>query len=282
MAWSQSRQFVSSRRVRRNGELCLDPARRLKEGDVVALLAKPERVPRSHTDELTIRHLDDHLVVVEKPAGISTTRHPAERDWTPRRRALTPTLEDRLQQAIALKLRVPPHKLPRLRKVHRLDKLTSGLLVFARSAVAERELGRQFHAHTVERRYQAIVPGQPRPQTIRTWLVRDRGDGRRGSTNVESRGKLAVTHIEKVERHGRYSLVTCRLETGRTHQIRIHLAELGHPVVGDPVYGGECNELGRLALHAAELGFRHPATNKHLHLSMSLPDDLRQFIDREK
>ena len=102
--------------MRLNGELCLDPARRLKEGDVVALLAKPERVPRSHTDELTIRHLDDHLVVVEKPAGISTTRHPAERDWTPRRRALTPTLEDRLQQAIALKLRVPPHKLPRRRR----------------------------------------------------------------------------------------------------------------------------------------------------------------------
>jgi 23S rRNA pseudouridine1911/1915/1917 synthase len=289
-SWSQARRFVASRRVRLNGDLCLDPARRLKEGDIVELLSKAERLPVALTADLVIRYLDEHVVVVEKPAGLSTTRHPAEKNWNARRRALSPTLDDRLQQAIAAKRRVPPHKLPRLRKVHRLDKLTSGLLVFARSALAEKELGRQFRAHTVDRRYQAIVSGHPRPQTIRSWLVRDRGDGRRGSCPVANRGKHAVTHLEKVESLGEYSLVTCRLETGRTHQIRIHLADLGHPVCGDPVYSvrpegtriADTSGVLRLALHAAELGFTHPVTGEHLHWSMVMPDDLAAVVRRLK
>ncbi len=234
--WSQARKQIAGRRLRLNGELCLDPARRVKEGDVVELLNRPAPLPTALAGQLTIRRLDEHLVVVEKPAGISTTRHPAEMHWPAARRRLTPTLDERVQAAIAEGLKVPLHRLPRLRKVHRLDKLTSGLLVFARSAAAERDLGRQFYAHTGRRCYQALVAGRPKVGTIRTYLLRDRGDGRRGSSGVDGRGKLAVTHIEKVESLGKFSLITCRLETGRTHQIRIHLAELGHPVCGDPVY----------------------------------------------
>jgi 23S rRNA pseudouridine1911/1915/1917 synthase len=289
-SWKQVRQVVATRRVKVNGELCLDPARRLKERDVVEFLDKPERLPKSLTSELVIRHLDEHIVVVEKPAGLSTTRHPAERQWSARRRALSPTLEDRLHEAIAAKRRLRPHKLPRLRKVHRLDKLTSGLLVFARSPLAERELGRQFRAHTVDRCYVAIVLGRPRPQTIRSSLVRDRGDGRRGSCPVANRGKLAVTHVQSVEPVGDCSLITCRLETGRTHQIRIHLADLGHPVCGDPVYSlrsdgtriADASGVPRLALHAAELGFKHPATGEQLHWSMPMPDDLAAVVERLK
>src|SRR5205823_6031600 len=209
-------------------------------------------------------------------------------NWTVVRRGLSPTLEDRLHAAIAARLRQPARTVPRLRKVHRLDKLTSGLLVFARSALAERVLGRQFRAHTVDRQYLAVVPGHPRPGTVRTRLVRDRGDGRRGSSPAEGAGKLAITHLVAVEPVGAYSLVTCRLETGRTHQIRIHLAELGHPVCGDPVYrirpdgSVAADESGapRLALHAAELGFAHPATRERLHWTMPLPDDLAQFVER--
>jgi 23S rRNA pseudouridine1911/1915/1917 synthase len=279
-SWSRVRQDILARRVRLNGELCLDPARRLKEKDRIELLANSVRMPVAITAELVIRHLDDHIVVVEKPAGISTTRHPAERNWTARRRALSPALDDRLQSAIAGKFRKPPHKLPRLRKVHRLDKLTSGLLVFARTPLAERELGRQFHAHTVDRCYQAIVVGRPKPQSIRSWLVRDRGDGRRGSVDKPGAGKEAITHVQAVEPIGEYSLITCRLETGRTHQIRIHLADLGNPVLGDPVYGSGGSISPRLALHAAELGFKHPATGESLHWTMSLPDDLRSLIAR--
>src|SRR5207249_8278280 len=113
---------------------------------------------------------------------------------------------------------------PRLRVVQRLDKETSGLIVFARTVDAERGLGRQFKAHTVTRRYLALVPGDVGPQTIRSNLVRDRGDGRRGSGRASDAGKEAVTHLEVAERLPGHTLVRCRLETGRTHQIRIHLA----------------------------------------------------------
>lgn len=280
LSWSQARQLIATRHVRVNRDVVLDPARRLKEGDVVEILDKPERLPTALTAELILRHIDEHVVVVEKPAPMSTTRHPAERHWPRRRRELSPTLDDRVQKALAAKCHQPLHKLLRLRKVHRLDKLTSGLLVFARSALAERELGRQFHDHTVTRRYQAIVHGRPKPQTFRSRLVRDRGDGRRGSTREEGHGKPAVTHVETVEPLGRHSIITCRLETGRTHQIRIHLAESGHPVFGDPVYGSKTDGAPRLALHATDLGFRHPATEESMHWNMPLPRDLRAFADR--
>jgi 23S rRNA pseudouridine1911/1915/1917 synthase len=287
-SWKQVRQLVAGRRVSVNGELCLDPARRLKEGDTVELLAKPARLPEAFTGDLVVRYLDEHVVVVEKPAGINTVRHPAELNWTVVRRGLSPTLEDRLQAAIAARLRQPVRRLPPLHKVHRLDKLTSGLVVFARSHVAERSLGRQFKAHTVDRQYLAVVRGRPQPGTIRTWLIRDRGDGRRGSAKTEGMGKVAVTHLIAVEPIGEYSLVTCRLETGRTHQIRIHLAESGHPVCGDPVYHiradstkmSDNSGAPRLALHAAVLGFEHPTTCKRLRWEMPLPADLRQFIER--
>jgi 23S rRNA pseudouridine1911/1915/1917 synthase len=223
--------------------------------------------------------------VAEKPAGICTVRHPAERDWPERRKALSPTLQD----LVAARIATPPHRLRRpLRIVHRLDKETSGLVVFARSVAAERGLGKQFHAHTVTRCYLALVPGSVAARTIRTQLVRDRGDGRRGSSAVSGVGKKAVTHVEVVERLPGYTLVGCRLETGRTHQIRIHLAELGHPVCGDRVYRGAYgapavpDESGapRLALHAAELGFTHPITGTALHWTMPLPADLQELLER--
>jgi 23S rRNA pseudouridine1911/1915/1917 synthase len=285
-SWSAVRRFIESRHIQLNGELCLDSARRVKDGDTVEILARPAPLPKARREELTIRHLDDHVVVVEKPSGINTVRHPAERDWDDRRRALSPTLDDRLQLAIAEQLGRPVKTLPRLRIVHRLDKETSGLVVFARTALAERELGRQFHAHTVIRRYLALVPGFLPTQTIRSNLIRDRGDGRRGSTSEEGVGKEAATHVEVVERLPKFTLLTCRLETGRTHQIRIHLAEAGHPVCGEKVY---CRRVDgsavpddsgcpRLFLHATELGFLHPVTAELLRWEMPLPADLGAFL----
>jgi 23S rRNA pseudouridine1911/1915/1917 synthase len=153
---------------------------------------------------------------------------------------------------------------------------------------AERGLGRQFRRHTVHRRYLALVSGFVGPQRVHSWLVRDRGDGRRGSSPVPGVGKEAVTHVEVVERLPGHTLLACRLETGRTHQIRIHLAELGHPVCGDKVYSlrrtGEvipdASGAPRLALHAAELGFTHPTTGDEMKWEMALPADLRGVIDR--
>ncbi|MFO0880676.1 MAG: RluA family pseudouridine synthase [Gemmataceae bacterium] len=283
-SWSQIRTLISSRRVRVRGELCLDPARRVKAGDTVELLASPQPRPVL-PDDLVIRHLDTHVVVVEKPSGVSTVRHPLERAWDEERKALSPTMEDLLARQIARRV---GQRIPRLRIVHRLDKETSGLVVFARTVLAERGLGQQFRAHTVVRRYLALVQGLPQSQTIQTSLVRDRGDGRRGSTNLPGVGKEAITHMEVLEPLGQFSLVQCRLETGRTHQIRIHLSEAGHPVCGEKVYCQQrdgtrvpdTSSAPRLALHAVELGFIHPVTEEALHWQMPLPRDLQLLLDR--
>ncbi len=287
-SWTQVRRLIESRRVKIGGELCLDPARRLREGQVVEILDRPAPKPRQH-ETIKIVHLDMHIVVVEKPSGISTVRHPLERDWPAQRKALSPTLDEIVPKLIAQKegrLRKGPP--PRLRVVHRIDKETSGLVVFARTVPAEQGLGKQFRAHSVLRRYLATVPGTIQPQRIASRLVRDRGDGRRGSTKLPGVGKQAVTNIELVEKLAGYSLVSCRLETGRTHQIRIHLAELVHPVCGEKVYNRkpagpvieDQSGAPRLALHAAELGFVHPVTGHSLHWSMPLPPDLQGFVTR--
>lgn len=279
-SWSEVRRLIEGRHIQLNRELCLDPARRVKAGDSVEVLPQPAKLPHQR-QPIEIVHCDEHVVVVNKPSGLSTVRHRAERAFSAQRKELTPTLEDLVPGLIR-------GSKARLRVVHRLDKETSGLLVFARTVAAERGLGKQFHAHTVCRRYLAIVPGAPAPQRIASHLVRDRGDGRRGSTDLAVGGKDAITHIEVIEKLPGYTLLACRLETGRTHQIRIHLAELGHPVCGEKVYNrhpaGEPipDESGapRLALHATELGFVHPATGATLHWERPLPADLQAFLDR--
>jgi 23S rRNA pseudouridine1911/1915/1917 synthase len=287
-SWSAIRKLISGRRVRIGGDLCLDPARRLREGQAIELLTQPVRPPRDE-ESVRIRLLDEHLVVVEKPSGLSTVRHPTERAWPARRKALHPTLEDILPPLIAAR-EGKKHKgpLPRLRAVHRLDKETSGLVVFARTVPAERGLGKQFHAHTVLRRYLAVVSGNVTSQRVATRLVRDRGDARRGSTAGPGLGKEAITHVEASEHLPGYTLLECRLETGRTHQIRIHLAELGHPVCGEKVYNrkpdgtvmADDSAAPRLALHAAELGFVHPITGASMRWEMPLPQDIQQWLDQ--
>jgi 23S rRNA pseudouridine1911/1915/1917 synthase len=169
--------------------------------------------------------------------------------------------------------------------VHRIDRETSGLVVFARNVPASRILAEQFRLHTTHRRYLAIVAGRVVARTITTRLARDRGDGRRGSTSAED-GKEAITHVSPLEHFGSTAtLVECRLETGRTHQIRIHLAECGHPVCGERVYvpprrGGTKDEprAPRVMLHAAELGFVHPVTGDELRFSSPLPADIRRLL----
>jgi 23S rRNA pseudouridine1911/1915/1917 synthase len=288
-SWTQLRKHIDGRRVKINGEVWLDHARRLKIGDTVDVLAQSAKPPPVLLDSIPIRYIDQHVVVVEKPTGISTVRHPAERDWLEERRLLVLTLDDLVMRQIGMKLPQQKHDpRPRLRIVQRLDKETSGLVVFARTVDAERGLGMQFRKHTVTRRYLTVVPGIVTAQTIRTVLVPDRGDGRRGSTTLTNTGKPAITHITVEESLPGYTLLSCRLETGRTHQIRIHLAELGHPVCGESVYNrrvhgqGTPDESGapRLALHAAELGFVHPITEEAMHWEMPMPPDLREFVER--
>ena len=287
-SWGEVRKLIAARRVKIGDAVCSDEARRLKEDEVVVLLDHPKPLPRTaHPERLVVRHLDEHVVVVEKPSGVNTVRHPAELEWSDERRELDPTLQDLTQWAVAHQLNRDTRDLPRLRIVHRLDKETSGLVAFARSALAERELGLQFKKHTVVRRYLTVVPGILSGRTIRSNLVEDRGDGRRGSTHLPGVGKEAVTHVSVEEKLDGYTLLSCRLETGRTHQIRIHLSEAGHPMCGDKVYVKratgivfeDVSKAPRLALHATELGFEHPASGEHLHWSMPLPTDMQKFID---
>ena len=287
-SWSQVRRLLETRRVHVNGELWQDDARRLKTGDKVDLFSHSER-PRKLVDTIVLRHVDEHLVVVEKPAGIPTVRHPAELSWLEERRLKVPTLDDLVLLQLGAELpKQQHHPKPRLRIVHRLDKETSGLVVFARTVNAERGLGSQFKQHTVTRRYLALAPGIVVTQTLRSFLIPDRGDGRRGSTTNEALGKEAITHVEVVERLPNFTLLSCRLETGRTHQIRIHLSEKGCPVCGEKVYnrtrGGELvvdkSKTPRLFLHATELGFVHPITNEPMHWEMPLTPDLQECLER--
>jgi 23S rRNA pseudouridine1911/1915/1917 synthase len=287
--WTQVRRLVAARRVSVNGNVCLDPARRLKAGDAVKLLGHSAAEP-PREEHVKVRYLDPHVVVVEKPAGVTTVRHPEEEDWPARRKQLQPTLDELLPRVIAKAEGRRPQRgvLPPVRPVHRLDRETSGLMVFARSVEAERHLGRQFRAHTIRRKYLALVLGRVQEQTIVSHLVRDRGDGRRGSTTLPGVGKRAVTHVRPVEGLGDYTLVECELETGRTHQIRIHLAEQGHPVCGERVYNTplfkppipDPSGATRVALHAAELGFEHPVTGKPLHFTMPMPPDMMSLVAR--
>lgn len=308
-SWSDLRRLLSSRHVTVSGNLCLDEGRRLKEEEVVKLLAHPAAVPPKE-DDVRIRFLDAHLVVIEKPSGMTTLRHPEERNWPKRRRQLQPTLDELLPRIIEkreqgarrgkgaapragrypAKQRPPVRPGPprRLRAVHRIDRETSGLMIFARTVDAERLLGTQFRSHSLHRVYLAVALGNVGAQTFVSNLVPDRGDGRRGSTKNAKLGKRAVTHVKPVERLKGYTLVECRLETGRTHQIRIHLSEAGHPLCGDKVYRGPfpgkpiSDESGapRLALHAAELGFQHPITGENLKFVMPLPGDLAALVTR--
>jgi 23S rRNA pseudouridine1911/1915/1917 synthase len=164
--------------------------------------------------------------------------------------------------------------------VHRIDKETSGLIAFAKTKLAERELQTLFRAHEVERTYLCVAHGAVPDRRIESMLVTDRGDGLRGSTRRPRQGKRAVTHVHAVEQLARATLCEVRLETGKTHQIRIHLAEIGHPLVGEKVYirdykrqGQEPLPSSRLLLHAATLGFLHPVSQRLVRLESPLPDD---------
>lgn len=296
-SWGKVKSLIGGRHVQVNGNLCLDEGRRLTEKDVVKVWEQPLPRPVSPSD-VRIVHFDEHLVVVDKPAGMTTLRHAEERHWPARRKQLQPTLDEALPRVLAQKIGIrPPARLPRVRAVHRLDRDTSGLMVFARTPQAEQSLVRLFSKHQIERAYVAVVHGAAREQTIHTWLVRDRGDGLRGSSPLGKGApdsQEAITHIKSLEKFSAggetYSLIECRLETGRTHQIRIHLAEIGHMLCGERTYTHQPGDkpqrdssaAPRQALHAAVLGLVHPLTGKQLAFRTKLPRDLQEWLSRLK
>jgi 23S rRNA pseudouridine1911/1915/1917 synthase len=289
------RRLIAAQQVRVNGKPCVDPNWRLQRGQRVQVRLAESPPKREKTPPLrlpdgprpTIRYADKHLVVVDKPAGLTTMRHAEEAaEFGARaKRFLPPTLADLLPDLLAR--RSPQERAP-VRAVHRLDKETSGLVVFARTVEAERHLGQQFRAHRIERQYLAVVRGRAKNARIESWLVRDRGDGRRGSSDKPGEGQRAVTHVRVVEELGDYTLVECRLETGRTHQVRIHLGAAGTPLCGERIYDRSLHGeplpdgsgMKRLALHAALLGFEHPATGERMRWTSALPRDMADLVRR--
>jgi 23S rRNA pseudouridine1911/1915/1917 synthase len=259
-----------------------DPAQKVQAGQAIRV-AVPEptaALPEAQEMDLTVVYEDEYLIVVDKPAGLVV--HPAAGN-------LDHTLVNALLAHCGPSLAgIGGVKRPGI--VHRIDKDTSGLLVVAKTERAHVGLTAQFSAHDVERRYDALVWGVPRPAhgTI-TGNIGRSPHNRKKMAIVRRGGKPAETHYETVDTFSTVAAhVQCQLTTGRTHQIRVHMTSKGHPLIGDPVYGRgrnagmapqEVRDFDRQALHASTLGFVHPRTGKKLSFESELPDDMLSLIE---
>lgn len=246
-------------------------------------VAAPE--PTTSLSPAAIVHRDAAIVVVNKPPGLTTMRHAEEaREFGRGKKFLPPTLADLLPAVLG---ELDPGRAPVVRAVHRLDRDTSGLVVFARTLPAERHLGQQFRVHSIERVYVALVRGRAKEGRIESWLIEDRGDGRRGS-GAKEQGQRAVTHVRVVEALGDFTLVECRLETGRTHQVRIHLGEAGTPLCGERIYDRPLHgrplpdesNAPRILLHAFGLALHHPSSGERLEWTVDPPRDFEAVVNR--
>lgn len=292
-SWSAVRKLLQGRFVSIGGVLCIDEARRLRAGEIVAIADHPIPPPPTDTDVL-VRYVDQQVVIVEKPSGMVTLRRTSDLNWSWARKNQQPTLDECVPRLIGEhaakrhQTETNTQRLPKLYSVHRIDRDSSGLLVFARNEESQKRIIQQFAEHKAVRRYFALVPGVMADQSVCSQFIRDRGDGLRGSTTDMTIGQHAVTHFRTLRKIGAFSELECLLETGRTNQIRIHLAELGHPICGDIKYRGgfdqpvveDTSQVHRLALHAAELKFQHPITNQPLHFETPWPPDMQRYLNR--
>lgn len=274
--------LIRSGAVETSGKPLRDPATKVR-GDESFRVEVPEPTPAHNEPQdipLKIVFEDEHLLVVDKPAGLVV--HPAAGN-------LDGTLVNALLHHCGGSLSgIGGVARPGI--VHRIDKDTSGLLVVAKTDVAHEGLAKQFAAHSIDRRYLAIVTGVPRVSEglVDAPLARSSTNRKKIAIVEGSRGKRAVTHWKRLEVLKDVALVECRLETGRTHQVRVHMASIGHPLVGDPVYGRSGKTHGnilrelqfhRQALHATELGFTHPVTKGRLSFTSPMPPDMQELFD---
>lgn len=273
--------LISSGGVAGPAGLVRDPAVKALAGAYRVTVPEPKPAHNEAQDiALEIVHEDEHLLVVDKPAGMVV--HPAAGN-------LDGTLVNALLHHCAGRLSgIGGVARPGI--VHRIDKDTSGLLVVAKTDVAHEGLAAQFAKHSIDRRYLAITAGIPVPPagSVDAPLARSTANRKKIAIVQGGRGKRAVTHYRIVEPLHGAALVECRLETGRTHQVRVHMASLGNPLLGDPVYGRPRNEhrellkrlnFHRQALHAAELGFVHPVGKEKLSFKSALPSDIQELFE---
>jgi 23S rRNA pseudouridine1911/1915/1917 synthase len=277
--------LIAQGRVMIAGQPASSASLKVNEGTPFNIAIPPaaDAIAAAQDIALTIAYEDSHLVVVDKPAGMVV--HPAA--GNPDGTLVNALLHHCRGQLSGI------GGVARPGIVHRIDKDTSGLLVVAKSDAAHEGLAAQFAAHSVHRRYVAVCAGHPAPPagTIDARLGRSDADRKKMSVlpNNSSRGKHAITHYQTLEKLAGAAVIACHLETGRTHQVRVHCASIGHPLLGDPLYGRTPKGLrpvleglgfARQALHAAELGFRHPVTGESLQFGSPLPGDMRELIDQ--
>ena len=280
VSWSRARDLCTQVRVTVNGRRCLDPASRVSPGAAVVVDERAPKLRAGALPESALLFSDRDVVVVDKPAGmLSIAYEPGDKD------TLLDCTRTLLRRMGGRGFR------PELGVVHRLDKDTSGLMVFVRTLDAKRVLDAQFRAHDIERVYHAIAHGTVTAKRIETHLILDRGDGLRGSYGhfrrprgeIPPEAKRSITHVRPIAPLAGATLVECRLETGRQHQIRIHLSEIGHPLVGERVYirdyAGRKIESLRPMLHARVLGFVHPRTGRRMSFEREAPEDFLAMIE---
>lgn len=263
------------------GHCVPDAASKRHTGQAFELTVPAPRPDKAQAEDiaLDIRYEDDHLIIVNKPAGLVV--HPAagHADGT-LVNALLHHCKGRLSGIGGVE---------RPGIVHRIDKDTSGLLVVAKSDKAHEGLAKLFAAHDIERRYLTIVSGilTPPAGTVRTQIGRSTTNRKKMAVLPDNKGKHSVTHYRSLKALDQASLVECTLETGRTHQVRVHMAHLGHPLIGDSVYsnrqktykiGPNQSKFERQALHAASLGFIHPVTGETLRFDSDLPEDMQLLL----
>jgi len=273
---SRLKGWIEARRVEVDQQVVSEPKFKLRGGEAVSVreLAAPQSASfAAQPMPLAIVHEDAAIIVIAKPAGLVV--HPGSGNWDGT--LLNALLHHAPQLAV----------LPRAGIVHRLDKDTSGILVVAKTLAAQTDLVRQLQARSVEREYLAIAHGDlQRATTIDAPIGRH--PTQRTTMAVVTSGKPARTHLAIIERFGCATLIRCRLETGRTHQIRVHLAALGHPVLGDPTYRGRkvadatlppaARAFARQALHAQRLGLVHPASREVREWEVAPPADFQELL----
>ncbi|MGH1588607.1 RluA family pseudouridine synthase [Methylobacterium phyllosphaerae] len=284
--------LIRTGQVQRDGIPACDPASKVAAGAHVVVTVPPPvpAVPLAEAADLPIVYEDDDLIVIDKPAGLVVHPAPGHESGT-------------LVNALIAHCGASLSGIGGVRRpgiVHRLDKDTSGLIVVAKNDRAHQGLTAQFTDHgrtgPLERAYAAVAWGLPQPRagTIRASLARSRHHREKIAVVSDETGRHAITHYAVAEVYRDASLVRCRLETGRTHQIRVHLAHRGHPLLGDATYGGAfrtkaarlspearaaLTALGRQALHAELLGFSHPRTGATLRFESPLPPDLTALVE---